>query len=121
MLLRCDGMYTKRGGDFGRKTNGMKGLANAKRVYRESEKKNGEIAGSPPGSKITYVFPLFAFSTCYSELRCKTHLPDTTIKLFTRGAESFSFSYTRCHIMKQQRHQFQRAGRCKLFEMFNLL
>ncbi|KYN33159.1 hypothetical protein ALC56_12492 [Trachymyrmex septentrionalis] len=89
MLPRCDGMYTKRGGDFGRKTDRMvrKGWPTRIRVYRGSEKRNGEIAGSPPGSKITYVFPLFAFSTCYSEPRCKTHLPGTTIEIFTRDAE----------------------------------
>lgn len=88
-------MYTKRGGDFGRKTNGTKGLANAKRVYRESEKRNGEIAGSPPGSKITYVFPLFAFSTCYSELRCKTPARDYDRTLYSRrGTHSLIPSVT---------------------------
>lgn len=63
----------RHGGDFGRKTNGTRGLANAKRVYRESGERDGEIAGSLPGSKVIYVFPLFASSTCnlLGELRCK--------------------------------------------------
>lgn len=39
-------------------------------VYtRGSDERNGEIAGSPSGSKVTYVFPLFASSTCCGERR----------------------------------------------------
>lgn len=75
----------------------MKGLANAKRVYRGSEERNGEIAGSPPGSKVTYVFPLFASSTRYDGLHWKTHLPGTTIELFTRSAELILLYQVSCN------------------------
>ncbi|KYM99084.1 hypothetical protein ALC62_10198 [Cyphomyrmex costatus] len=70
MLQRCDGMYTKR------------------------EKRNGEIAGSPTGSKITYVFPLFAFSTCYVEPRSAKHTcPGITIESSISTCRKASINY----------------------------
>lgn len=69
--------------------DGTKGLAIAKRVYRGgSDERNGEIAGSPPGSKVTYVFPLSSpLQLAVASSAAKTHLLGTTIGLFTRGAE----------------------------------
>lgn len=81
------------------KTNGTRKGWPTRNVYTEGER-YGEIAGSPLGSKVTYVFPLFAFlSTCHGEIRCKTHLPATTIELFAPGVSLF---YTRCHITKRR-------------------
>lgn len=70
---RCDGMQVPgRGGDFGRKTNGTRGLANTKRVHRGPGERNGEIAGSP--RRRVQRSP--TCSRSLPQLRCKTHLPE---------------------------------------------
>lgn len=78
----CDKEVTKRSGDFGRRM-----IRRGWRTRNTYTARRGEIAGSPSGSEVTYVFSLFASLTRYGELRRATHLPGTTIELFTRGAE----------------------------------
>lgn len=79
---------SKHGGDFGRKTNDTKGLADTKRVHRGPKERNGEIVGSPPGSKVIYVFSLsLPLRLATASFAAKHTCPGPTIELFARGAE----------------------------------
>jgi hypothetical protein len=77
---------------------GRGGLASTEHVPRGSDERNGEIAGSPAGSKVAYVFPLLASSSWRAWLQKETHLPGT----YDRTLCSARRAYTRCRVTKQR-------------------